>query len=42
LDKKADKWVQTTITWFIYTVALGLLGLLGTIIYNAIIHFDKL
>jgi hypothetical protein len=41
LDKKADKWVQSLVTWFLYIVAAGFLGVLGTLIYQAIVHFEK-
>lgn len=40
LDKKADKWVESVVKWFLLTVGLGVLGVVGTLIYQAIIHFN--
>jgi chromosome segregation ATPase len=39
LDKKADKWVQTAMTWFMYAVALGIIGTVGTLILKGIQHY---
>jgi hypothetical protein len=40
-NKKADKWVENVMRWFLYSIALGFLAVLGTLIYNSIIHFSK-
>jgi len=40
LDKKADKWVQTAFTWFMYAVGAGMIGTVGTLIIKGIIYFN--
>ena len=40
LEKKADKWVETVIRWFLFLVGTGVLGVVGTLVYQAIIHFS--
>jgi hypothetical protein len=40
LDKKANAWVETYMKWFLLFVASGILTLLGTLIYQAIVHFN--
>ena len=40
LEKKADKWVQTVVTWLGYTIGTGLLAVVGGLIIKAIIHFN--
>jgi len=41
VEKKSNKWVETLAIWFLYAFGIGFLGVIGTLIYNAIIHFGK-
>jgi len=41
LAGKSDKWVERTFRWFLIVVGAGFLGVLGTLIYQAIIHFNQ-
>ena len=40
LAKKADVWVQTFVTYFLYIIGVGFIGTIGYIILEAIKHFE--
>jgi predicted nuclease with TOPRIM domain len=40
LETKAGKWVESAMVWFLVAVSTGILGIIGTLIFQAIVHFN--
>jgi preprotein translocase subunit Sss1 len=41
LETKANKWVESTMVWFLAAVGMGLMGVVGTLIFQAIVKFNQ-